>query len=95
MSAAGVEAARRNDVILATTPMRLLICCVACALTSLAQDGVLTRINAHADHFGAISRQIWELPELGFHEDNSSAILRNELRQAGFKVDEAVAGMPT
>src|SRR5437667_12273947 len=64
------------------------------ATLSAAED-VLTRIAAHAERFGAISRQIWETPELGFHERKSSALLRDELRADGFTIADAVAGMPT
>ena len=60
-----------------------------------ADDTVLARVAAHAERFGAISRQIWESPELGFHEQTSSALLRDELRANGFTIADAVAGMPT
>jgi aminobenzoyl-glutamate utilization protein B len=60
-----------------------------------AADDVLTRVAAHADRFGAISRQIWETPELGFHETKSSPVLQQELRANGFDVKSGVAGMPT
>jgi aminobenzoyl-glutamate utilization protein B len=64
--------------------------------TSLfAADGVLEHVAAHADRFGAVSRQIWETPELGFHENKSSALLQQELRANGFAVESGVAGMPT
>jgi len=58
-------------------------------------DDVLTRVAAHAEHFGAVSRQIWETPELGFHENKSSALLQQELRANGFTVQADLAGMPT
>ena len=32
-----------------------------------AGDSVLDRVDGHAGRFGAISRQIWESPELGFY----------------------------
>lgn len=60
-----------------------------------AADSVLDHVAAHADRFGAISRQIWENPELGFHETKSSALLQQELRANGFDVRAGVAGMPT
>jgi aminobenzoyl-glutamate utilization protein B len=60
-----------------------------------AADTVLTRVAQHADRFGAISRQIWEIPELGFHETRSSPLLQQELRTNGFAVETGVAGMPT
>ena len=60
-----------------------------------AADSVLDRVAAHAERFGAVSRQIWETPELGFHESKSSALLQQELRANGFDVKSSVAGMPT
>jgi len=67
-----------------------------CAAGSLvAADDVLTRVAAHAERFGAVSRQIWETPELGYHEQKSSALLQQELRANGFQVEAGVAGMPT
>ena len=61
----------------------------------LAADDVLTRVAVHADRFGALSRQIWENPELGYHEDKSAALLQQELRANGFTVKDHLAGMPT
>src|ERR1700722_18710104 len=60
-----------------------------------AADDVLSHVAAHAEKFGAISRQIWETPELGYHETKSSPLLQNELRANGFEVKAGVAGMPT
>ena len=60
-----------------------------------AADDVLAHVAAHADRFGAISRQIWETPELGYHESKSSALLQQELRANGFEVSAGLAGMPT
>jgi aminobenzoyl-glutamate utilization protein B len=62
---------------------------------AIAADAVLARVSAHADRLGAISRQIWETPELLFHEQKSSALLRDELKADGFTIQDAVAGMPT
>jgi aminobenzoyl-glutamate utilization protein B len=61
----------------------------------LGADDVLARVAAHADRWGEISRQIWETPELGYHETKSSALLQQELRASGFSVQSDVAGMPT
>ena len=60
-----------------------------------ADDDVLTHVAKHAERFGAISRQIWESPELGFHENKSSTLLQDELKANGFDVKGGVAGMPT
>src|SRR5579872_5678151 len=76
--------------------MRLLFTIAITAITALgADDSVLARVAAHADHFGDVAHEIWETPELGFHETKSSAILEQELAANGFEVHTGVAGMPT
>jgi metal-dependent amidase/aminoacylase/carboxypeptidase family protein len=45
--------------------------------------------------FGQISREIWEHPEVGYQETRSAALLRDELKAAGFRITENVAGIPT
>jgi aminobenzoyl-glutamate utilization protein B len=42
-----------------------------------------------------ISDTIWEYAEVGLHEDLSAKCLEDALEAEGFKVDRAVAGMPT
>ena len=75
--------------------MRKILVFFLTAGAALAADDVLAHVSAHADRFGAISRQIWETPELGFHETKSSPVLQQELRANGFDVKSGVAGMPT
>ncbi len=75
--------------------MRLLLTITFTAAMFGADDGVLARVAAHQEHFGEVSRQIWETPELGFHETKSSALLQQELAANGFAVHGGVAGMPT
>lgn len=62
-----------------------------------AQDASLTlrRVDELAPRYGEISRQIWENPELGFQEVKSAALLREELRRAGFRIQDEVAGLQT
>jgi aminobenzoyl-glutamate utilization protein B len=40
-------------------------------------------------------RKIWEFAEVGYKESKSAALLEQELRQAGFSVEENTAGIPT
>ena len=42
-----------------------------------------------------ISDKIWEFAEIGLMEEKSSALIADELEQAGFFVERAVADMPT
>jgi aminobenzoyl-glutamate utilization protein B len=75
--------------------VRKILALLLAAGCASAADDVLARVAAHADRFGVISRQIWETPELGFHESKSSPVLQQELRANGFDVRSGVAGMPT
>jgi aminobenzoyl-glutamate utilization protein B len=59
------------------------------------RSSLLQSIDERAQRYGDLSRQIWEAAELGYKETKSAALLREELRAAGFRIDEGVAGMPT
>jgi aminobenzoyl-glutamate utilization protein B len=56
---------------------------------------LMARMDARAEHYGAIAQRIWELAEVGYRENESAALLRDELRAAGFEIDDGVAGIPT
>lgn len=75
--------------------MKLLAVFAFGAAVAVAQSTVVDGVNARAEQFGKLSRQIWENPETGFEETKSAALLRDELKAAGFRVEENVGGMPT
>jgi len=52
-------------------------------------------IEDNKERLVEISDKIWELAELGLIEFKSSALLADELKKHGFKVERGVAGMPT
>jgi aminobenzoyl-glutamate utilization protein B len=56
---------------------------------------ILGRVDQLAPRYGALSRQIWENPETSFQEVKSAAVWREELRQAGFRIEDNVGGIPT
>lgn len=68
---------------------------VLCALPATAQVSVLQEVESRAEHFGKVSRTIWENPETGFQETRSAALLRDELKAEGFRITEGIGGMPT
>ena len=43
----------------------------------------------------ALAEEIWETPELGLHEEESSRLLRETLAERGFEIERDVGGMPT
>jgi aminobenzoyl-glutamate utilization protein B len=75
--------------------VRKILVLLLTAGAAFAADDVLAHVAAHADRFGTISREIWETPELGFHETKSSPVLQQELRSNGFTVAAGMGGMPT
>ena len=56
---------------------------------------ILELVDAHAAHFSATSRTIWDYAELGYQEQKSSALLQRELQAAGFRIQSGVADEPT
>ena len=71
---------------------------VTSAVPAAAQDGkdfVTRTIDARAATYGQLAQQIWDLAEVGYLEEKSSALLQAELRAAGFTIEAGVAGMPT
>jgi aminobenzoyl-glutamate utilization protein B len=75
----------------------LLVCAAAMRGQGPAIDraSILARVDQFAPHYGALSRQIWEHPETGYQEVKSAAIWREELRKAGFRIEDNIAGIPT
>ncbi|MGF1544711.1 MAG: amidohydrolase [Parvularculaceae bacterium] len=42
-----------------------------------------------------VARELWKYAEVGYQETKSSALLKNELKDEGFTVEEGVADIPT
>ncbi|KPJ91207.1 MAG: amidohydrolase [Gemmatimonas sp. SG8_17] len=60
-----------------------------------SKERVLAVIEANRDRYADVALQIWGFAEVGYQEERSSALLQATLRDAGFAVEAAVAGMPT
>ena len=63
-----------------------------------AQDGkdrVVAHIEDRSGHWGEVAQQIWDLAEVGYLEEQSSALLQHQLADGGFTIEAGVAGMPT
>lgn len=56
---------------------------------------VLEAVEARQGDMSQVARQIWELAEVGYQEQESSRLLQDLLQDAGFSVKTGVAGMPT
>lgn len=79
--------------------MKKILLFVLVSLQVFAQDAdkkkVLARIQQQESHYGAIAQKIWNFAEVGYKEKQSSALLQETLKQAGFTVETGVAGIPT
>ena len=59
------------------------------------EDQILKKLDSKADFYGDLAMKIWSNPELGYLETESSALLQQTLKDAGFVVKAGVAGVPT
>ncbi len=58
-------------------------------------DKVLTQLESKTEFYSDIAQNIWELAEMGYQEEKSSALLQKTLKSEGFKITKGVAGIPT
>jgi aminobenzoyl-glutamate utilization protein B len=58
-------------------------------------DAMLASLDARAPAYAGVAKQIWGFAEVGYQETKSSALLQEQLRAAGFKVEAGVAEIPT
>ncbi|MDO8545078.1 MAG: amidohydrolase [Opitutaceae bacterium] len=56
---------------------------------------VLRRIDATKGIYEEMALKIWSYAEVGYKETRSSALLQEQLRREGFRIEAGVAGMPT
>ena len=71
----------------------LLISTIAFAQKSKPE--VFRSIDSKYDFYTSIEQKIWGFAEVGFQEMQSSALLQQTLKDAGFQIEAGVAGMPT
>jgi aminobenzoyl-glutamate utilization protein B len=56
---------------------------------------LLKQMDSDADRFGALSRKVWEIAEVGYQETQSASLLKSELETEGFQIQDKIAGIPT
>ena len=64
-------------------------------LSAANQAKLIANVDAYAARMSQVALQIWSMPEVGYQETKTSAMLQSELRNAGFKIESGVAGIPT
>ena len=65
------------------------------ASAQMSKADVASYLEAREARFTDIAMQIWDLAEVGYMENKSSALLAGELEAHGFTVTWGVAGIPT
>jgi aminobenzoyl-glutamate utilization protein B len=82
--------------------MKLFIAVAATLLAStapvFAQEAApdpLALVEAQFDRTQDTALQIWQWAELGYQEERSAELLKSQLRAAGFRIEDGVAGIPT
>ena len=55
---------------------------------------VTQSVHAHAQAYIAASDDIWDHPEMNFHEDYSAGVIRSLLIENGFSIQDHLGGMP-
>ena len=70
--------------------------CLSCvAIPQTNTDDIVSSLDKKQAHYSDIAQQIWEHAEVGYQEEKSAALLKNELTNAGFSIEEGVAEIPT
>ena len=80
--------------------MKVTLCvlCALCVLDAAQTDdraSMLQRIDARRDSYATVAKQIWGFAEVGYQEEQSSALLQRQLKAAGFEVSARLADTPT
>ncbi len=58
-------------------------------------DDVIKKLDDKTETYGKIAHDIWNLAEMGYQEEKSSALLQKTLEDKGFTITKGVAEIPT
>ena len=87
---------RLYTVILATAALGFLYGIGSSAdLSTENQAKLMKSVDSYAPRMSEVALKIWSKPEVGYQETQTSALLQDELKKAGFKIETGVAGIPT
>lgn len=64
-------------------------------LPPATQQSILESVDRGRQVYKQTALQIWELAEVGYKEEKSSALLQQLLQSKGFTIEKGVAGIPT
>jgi aminobenzoyl-glutamate utilization protein B len=67
----------------------------AAELSAANQTKLIGAVESYVPRMSEVALQIWAMPEMGYLENQTTALLQGELKKAGFTIQTGVAGMPT
>src|SRR3972149_2128567 len=86
---------RRPAMLCTIRTLLVLGLVVSAAQAQAPRQAALASLDANYQRYTQVAKQIWDWAEVGYQETRSSALLQEQLRAAGFRIDAGVAGMPT
>lgn len=60
-----------------------------------SEQKILENLDKKSESYSAIAQKIWNLAEMGYQEEQSSALLQKTLSDASFTIKKGVADIPT
>jgi len=73
----------------------VLLCACVFAMAQKNKAEVAKAIDSKYATYSGVAKQIWDFAEVGYKETRSSALLQEILKDAGFKIETGIAGIPT
>jgi len=56
-------------------------------------ESILKELEKNRESYGVIAQQIWDYAEMGYLEEQSTALLQKTLSDEGFSIQKGVAGI--
>ncbi|WP_282165405.1 amidohydrolase [Cellulophaga baltica] len=69
--------------------------CMSLLLAQKTKKEVLKKLDTKNEIYTSIAQSIWNYAEMGYQEEQSSALLQKTLKQEGFSIKKGVAEIPT
>ncbi|MBO0340047.1 MAG: amidohydrolase [Bacteroidota bacterium] len=73
----------------------LFLLCTMGVHAQKKKNDVIKDLDSKSEKYSEIAHEIWDLAEMGYLEEQSSALLQETLSDAGFSIDKGIAGIPT
>ncbi|WP_041557744.1 hypothetical protein [Cellulophaga algicola] len=69
-------------------PVLISLFCVPFLMAQETKEDVLKNLESKNKEYTAIAQNIWDYAEMGYQEEQSSALLQKTLKKNGFTINE-------